>query len=225
MPSGMGKNMENEIINLNKYLKKPKKPVTAIIGGSKMDSKIKVINKLIKKCKYLVLGGGVANTFLKSKKIDIGKSIYEKKQINNAIKIQKEAKKHNCKIIFPSDVVISEKNKNLDINNINKNHQILDLGKETLDIIFGVINSSKTVIWSGPIGYFEKKPYDKGTNELANLINSKKTLISIAGGGDTIAAIKKNKKIQNFSFLSTGGGAFLHWIENFTLPGIEALKK
>jgi len=186
--------MENEIINLNKYLKKPKKPITAVIGGSKMNNKIKVINKLIKKCQYLVLGGGVANTFLKSKKINIGKSIYEKKQINNAIKIQKKAKKYNCKIILPSDVVISEKNKNLDISNINKNHKILDLGKNTLAIISDIINNSKTLIWSGPLGYFEKKPFDRGTNELANLINSKKKLISIAGGGDTIAAIKKNKK-------------------------------
>ena len=225
IPSGMGKNMENEIINLNKYLKKPKKPITAVIGGSKMNNKIKVINKLIRKCQYLVLGGGVANTFLKSKKINIGKSIYEKKQINNAIKIQKKAKKHNCKIILPTDVVISEKNKNLDISNINKNHKILDLGKNTLAIISDIINNSKTLIWSGPLGYFEKKPFDRGTNELANLINSKKKLISIAGGGDTIAAIKKNKKNQNFSFLSTGGGAFLHWLENFTLLGIEALKK
>jgi len=225
IPSGIGKNMENEIINLNKYLKKPKKPITVVIGGSKMNNKIKVINKLIRKCQYLVLGGGVANTFLKSKKINIGKSIYEKKQINNAIKIQKKAKKHNCKIILPTDVVISEKNKNLDISNINKNHKILDLGKNTLAIISDIINNSKTLIWSGPLGYFEKKPFDRGTNELANLINSKKKLISIAGGGDTIAAIKKNKKIQNFSFLSTGGGAFLHWLENFTLLGIEALKK
>ena len=122
-------------------------------------------------------------------------------------------------------MVISEKNKNLDISNINKNHKILDLGKNTLAIISDIINNSKTLIWSGPLGYFEKKPFDRGTNELANLINSKKKLISIAGGGDTIAAIKKNKKNQNFSFLSTGGGAFLHWLENFTLLGIEALKK
>ena len=118
-----------------------------------------------------------------------------------------------------------KKKKNLDISSINKNHRILDLGKKTLNMIYDIISNSKTVIWSGPVGYYEKKPYDRGTNKLANLINSKKTLISIAGGGDTIAAIKKNKKIQNFSYLSTGGGAFLHWLEKFTLPGIEALKK
>ena len=92
-------------------------------------------------------------------------------------------------------------------------------------MICNIISNSKTVIWSGPIGYFEKKPYDKGTNKLANLINSKKKIISVAGGGDTIAALKKNKKIKNFSYLSTGGGAFLHWLEKFTLPGIEVLKK
>ena len=225
IPSGMGKNMENEVNNLNKYLKKPKKPITAIVGGSKMNNKINLINTLVNKCKYLILGGGVANTFLKSKNFNIGKSIYEKKQIRNAIKIQNKAKKNNCKIILPLDVVISEKNKNLDISKINKNHQILDLGKNTLNVIFEIINNSKTIIWSGPVGYFEKKPYDNGTNKIATLINSKKKLISIAGGGDTIAALKKNKKIKNFSYLSTGGGAFLHWLENFTLPGIKALKK
>jgi len=225
IPSGMGKNMENEINNLNKYLKKPKKPITAIIGGSKMDNKINLINTLVNKCRYLILGGGVANTFLKSKNFNIGKSIYEKKQIKNAIKIQNKAKKNNCKIILPLDVVVSEKKKNLDISSINKNHRILDLGKNTLNMIYDIISNSKTVIWSGPVGYYEKKPYDRGTNKLANFINSKKTLISIAGGGDTIAAIKKNKKFQNFSYLSTGGGAFLHWLEKFTLPGIEALKK
>mgnify|MGYP003717938429 FL=1 len=207
------------------YLKKPKKPITAIIGGSKMDNKINLINTLVNKCRYLILGGGVANTFLKSKNFNIGKSIYEKKQIKNAIKIQNKAKKNNCKIILPLDVVVSEKKKNLDISSINKNHRILDLGKNTLNMIYDIISNSKTVIWSGPVGYYEKKPYDRGTNKLANFINSKKTLISIAGGGDTIAAIKKNKKIQNFSYLSTGGGAFLHWLEKFTLPGIEALKK
>ena len=190
-----------------------------------MDNKINLINTLVNKCRYLILGGGVANTFLKSKNFNIGKSIYEKKQIKNAIKIQNKAKKNNCKIILPLDVVVSEKKKNLDISSINKNHRILDLGKNTLNMIYDIISNSKTVIWSGPVGYYEKKPYDRGTNKLANFINSKKTLISIAGGGDTIAAIKKNKKIQNFSYLSTGGGAFLHWLEKFTLPGIEALKK
>ena len=108
---------------------------------------------------------------------------------------------------------------------MDKNHQILDLGSKSLFLISNIINESKTVIWSGPLGYFEKKPYDNGTNKIASLINSKKSLISIAGGGDTIAAIKKNKKYKNFTFLSTGGGAFLHWLEKFTLPGIEALKK
>ena len=92
-------------------------------------------------------------------------------------------------------------------------------------VISEIINRSKTIIWSGPVGYFEKKPFDKGTDKIASLINSKKSLISIAGGGDTVAALKKNKKIKNFSYLSTGGGAFLHWLEKFTLPGIEALKK
>ena len=115
--------------------------------------------------------------------------------------------------------------KEVSISKVEKNHQIFDLGKVSLWVISEIINKSKTIIWSGPVGYFEKKPYDKGTNKLANLINSKKKIISIAGGGDTIAALKKNKKITNVSHLSTGGGAFLHWLEKFTLPVIEVLKK
>ena len=225
LPSGMGKNMEKEIINLNKFLKKPKKPLTAIIGGAKMENKINLINSLLKKCKFLILGGGVANTFLKSNKFNIGKSIYEKKQLKNVIKIQKKAKKNSCKIILPTDLIVSGKPKLVDYFNVNKNHQILDLGNKSLFVISDIINKSKTVIWSGPLGYFEKKPYDTATNKIASLINSKKSLISVAGGGDTIAAIKKNKKYKNFNYLSTGGGAFLHWLEKFTLPGIEALKK
>ena len=227
LPSGMGKNMEKEIVNLNKFLKKPKKPLTAIIGGAKMENKISLINSLIKKCKYLILGGGVANTFLKSNKFNIGKSIYEKKQLSNVIKIQKEAIKNNCLIVLPEDLVVSENKttKEVSIYEVKKNHKIFDLGKVSLWVISEIINRSKTIIWSGPVGYFEKKPFDKGTNKIASIMNSKKSLISIAGGGDTIAALKKNKKIKNFSHLSTGGGAFLHWLEKFTLPGIEALKK
>ena len=225
LPSGMGKNMEKEIVNLNKFLKKPKKPLTAIIGGAKMENKINLINNLLKKCKFLILGGGIANTFLKSNKFNIGKSIYEKKQLKNVIKIQKKAKKNNCKIILPTDLIVSRKQRAVDYFNVDKNHQILDLGNKSIFIISDIINESKTVIWSGPLGYFEKKPYDNGTNKIASLIDSKKSLISVAGGGDTIAAIKKNKKYKNFTFLSTGGGAFLHWLEKLTLPGVEALKK
>ena len=225
LPSGIGKNMEKEIINLNKYLKKPNLPLTAIVGGAKMSSKINLINSLTKKCKFLILGGGIANTFIKSNNINVGKSIYEKKQLKNAVKIQKKARENKCKIVLPLDVVVSGKNKTLKISNVNNNDKILDIGNETILAISKIILMSKTVIWSGPLGYFEKKPFDNGTNKIASLINSKKFLVSVAGGGDTIAAIKKNKKIKNFSFLSTGGGAFLYWLENLTLPGIEVLKK
>ena len=227
LPSGMGKNMQEELFKLNKFLRKPKKPLAAIIGGAKMENKISLINALVKKCRYLILGGGVANTFLKSNKFNIGKSIYERKQLLNVVKIQKKAYKNNCLIVLPEDLVVldNKKAKEVLISDIKKNDQIFDLGKSSLLIISKIINSSKTVIWSGPLGYFEKKPFDKGTNKIAGLINSKKKIISIAGGGDTISALKRNKKYKNFTYLSTGGGAFLSWLENFTLPGIEALKK
>ena len=222
LPSGIGKNMEKEIFNLNKLLKKPKKPITAVIGGAKMGNKINLINNLIKKCNYLIIGGGVANTFLKSNKINIGNSIYEETQLKNVAKIEKNAKKNNCKIIYPIDVTISNKN-NINILDLKNNHQIFDLGKNTMQLIFNIVDISKTIIWSGPLGFFEKKPFDKGTNKLASYINSKKKIISVAGGGDTISALKKNKKFNNFSYLSTGGGAFLSWLEDYSLVGIDVL--
>ena len=128
---------------------------------------------VLKKCKFLVLGGGIANTFLKSNKFNIGKSIYEKKQLKNVIKIQKKAKKNNCKIVLPIDLIVSGKPQLVDYFNVDKNHQILDLGNNSLFVISDIINESKTVIWSGPLGYFEKKPYDNATNKIASLINSK----------------------------------------------------
>ena len=225
LPSGIGINLEKELYYLNKLLKKPKKPIIAIIGGAKMENKINLLKSLVEKSNYLILGGGVANTFLKSNNINIGKSIFEKNQLANVIKIQKNAKKKNCKIILPVDVVVSEKNRNIDILKINKNHQVFDLGKNTISEILKIINNSRTLVWSGPLGYFEKKPFDKSTNKIATFVNSKKKLVSVAGGGDTLAALKKNKNTKNFSFLSTGGGAFLHWLENFTLPGVDVLKK
>ena len=225
LPSGIGKNMENEILNLNKYLYKPKKPVIALIGGSKMETKIGAIKNLIKYCNCLVLGGGIANTFLKSRKINIGKSIWEKNQISIAKKIEKKALENNCKIILPIDVVVSDNSKNKDVNDVKKNEKIYDIGENSLKIILKKIDTSKTIIWSGPLGFFEKKPYDKSSNQLSRHINSKKKIICVAGGGDTLSAIKKSGQYENFSFLSTGGGAFLKWLEKFSLPGIEILKK
>ena len=137
-----------------------------------MGNKINLINDLIKKCKFLIVGGGVANTFLKSNKFNIGKSIYEKKQLKNVIKIQKKAKKNNCHIVLPIDLVVSGKQKVVNCFNVDKNHQILDLASKSLFLISNIITESKTVIWSGPLGYFEKKPYDNGTNKIASLINS-----------------------------------------------------
>ena len=127
---------------------------------------------------------------------------------------------------MPIDAVVSPKNKKVDIIKIKKNEKIFDIGIKTLEIILKKLNNSKTIIWSGPLGLFEKKPYDKSTNSLVKLINDRgKKIISIAGGGDTLAAIKKNKNFKNFTFLSTGGGAFLKWLEEYNLPGLKSLKK
>ena len=122
-------------------------------------------------------------------------------------------------------MVVSDNSKNKDVNDVKKNEKIYDIGENSLKIILKKIDTSKTIIWSGPLGFFEKKPYDKSSNQLSRHINSKKKIICVAGGGDTLSAIKKSGQYENFSFLSTGGGAFLKWLEKFSLPGIEILKK
>ncbi len=220
-----------EIHSINMVLNSKKKPTTCIIGGSKISTKLGVITTLINKVNNLIIVGAMANNFIKYKGNNIGKSLIEANSEKIIGEIYDKADKNNCKIVIPLDFAVSESvdgEANFkDFQDIKENDIILDIGQKTIKKINKVIDSSKTVLWNGPAGYFENQNFSKGTVSIAKKIseNTKtNSLISIVGGGDTISAIKNNKIDVNFTHLSTAGGAFLEYIEGKNLPGIEVLK-
>ena len=220
-----------EIHSINMVLNNKKSPVTCIIGGSKISTKIGVITSLIKKIDNLIIVGAMANNFIKFKGHQVGKSLVEANSEKIIQEILDNAYKNDCEIITPVDLVVSKTtdgNANFkNLNNVIENEMILDIGPETIKKIKEIIDTSKTVLWNGPAGYFENKNFSKGTISIAQKISDNtntSSLISIVGGGDTISAIKNNKLELNFTHLSTAGGAFLEYIEGKNLPGIEVLK-
>ena len=234
LPSFAGLNFVNEINNLNRFLIKAKKPNLAIIGGSKISTKIKVINHLINLFDSIIIGGAMANTFLSAKKFEIGKSIYEKKYTEIADEILMKAKKKNCKIVLPIDAVCSKKLENnisvikCDIDKIPINQMVLDIGEKTINLISSEIDRSHSVLWNGPLGAFEHTPFDRGSIEIANKIKKsfkELKIDSLAGGGDTLSAINLAKAKDGFNYLSNAGGAFLEWLEGNKSPGYLALEK
>ena len=220
-----------EIQSINMVLNSKKKPTTCIIGGSKISTKLGVITTLLKKVDYLIIVGAMANNFIKFKGNKIGKSLIESGSEKIIGEIYDKADKNSCEIVTPLDFAVSESidgEANLkSFQDIQENDIILDIGQKTIKKINKVIDSSKTVLWNGPAGYFENRNFSKGTISIARKIseNTKSNnLISIVGGGDTISAIKNNGIDVNFTHLSTAGGAFLEYIEGKNLPGIEVLK-
>jgi len=220
-----------EIHSLNMVLNSKKKPTTCIIGGSKISTKLGVITTLINKVDNLIIVGAMANNFIKYKGNNIGKSLIEANSEKIIGEIYDKADKNNCEIVIPLDFAVSESidgEANFkDFQDIQENDIILDIGQKTIKKINKVIDSSKTVLWNGPAGYFENHNFSKGTISIAKKIseNTKtNSFISIVGGGDTISAIKNNGIDVNFTHLSTAGGAFLEYIEGKNLPGIEVLK-
>ena len=233
LPSVAGNNLIKEIENLNKLLINPIKPKTAIIGGSKVSTKLPLLHNLIESFNTLIIGGAMANTFLLAQGYDVGKSLVEKYLINDAIDILNKSKKFKTKIILPIDLVCSNeindsKNINIvDINNVESDQMVLDIGRNTIKLIEKFLQSSKIILWNGPLGAFEYKPFDEGTNKVLNIIKditSSHNITTIAGGGDTIAAIKKANAENSFTYISTGGGAFLEWLEGKESPGVKALR-
>ncbi len=223
--------LKKEIDTINLILKEKKSPVTCIIGGSKISSKINVILSLIKNVENIVIVGAMANNFLAYRGFEVGKSLVEEKSSNIIHKIYSEAEKNNCNIVIPEDYKISKsfkgKAENREKNEINSDEIILDAGSKTIKLIKNIIDQSKTVFWNGPIGYFENKNFSEGTNSIAKKISDNtvnNSLISILGGGDTIAAINKSKLNLSFTHLSTAGGAFLEYLEGKDLPGLSVLK-
>ena len=227
-----GPALEKEIQSINFILKNKRKPVTCIIGGSKVSTKINILSSLLENADNLVIVGAMANNFLKFKNINVGSSLIEKNSENIIKKINDLAKKNNCNIVIPVDCNTSSnvdgKSTHKSLQDINSEDMILDIGKETLDIINKIIDDSNTVFWNGPAGYYENKNFSIGSLSIAKKIaeNTKsKSLISIVGGGDTIAAIKNTGLEKVFTHLSTAGGAFLESLEGRELPGIKVLEK
>ena len=223
--------LKKEIDTINLILKEKKSPVTCIIGGSKISSKINVILSLIKNVENIVIVGAMANNFLAYRGFEVGKSLVEEKSSDIIYKIYSEAEKNNCNIVIPEDYKISKsfegKAENREKNEINSDEIILDAGSKTIKLIKNIIDQSKTVFWNGPIGYFENENFSEGTNSIAKKISDNtvnNSLISILGGGDTIAAINKSKLNLSFTHLSTAGGAFLEYLEGKDLPGLSVLK-
>ena len=234
LPSCAGKLMEAELKALESVLGQPKLPVVTVIGGAKISTKIALLENLIEKVDYIIIGGAMANTFLFSKGFNVGRSLVEESLKPTALKILNKAEKYSCEVILPTDVIIAkELSKNTPRSVVPAaecpdNYMILDAGPKTVDNIKEYINNAKTLLWNGPLGAFEVSPFDQATN-LAAKFASERTknsdLISVAGGGDTVAALNKAGVAETFTYVSTAGGAFLEWLEGKELPGVACLTK
>ena len=228
--SYFGLQITEEINALKRITSEIKKPITLIIGGSKISTKIKIIKNLIKKFDDIIIVGGMANTMLKHTGSKIGKSIYEHDCENLIKEILEKSKAYNCQINCPIDVIVSKNlygtGKNKEIREIENDEMILDIGPKTILSIKKIINNSNTVLWNGPAGYFENSNFANGTKEIVKIITErtlKDKIFSVAGGGETVAAINKFNKFDSFTFVSTAGGAFLEFLEGKKLPGISAI--
>jgi len=233
LPKCAGFSFVAEINALNSIFNKPKLPLTALIGGSKISTKLELLNSLISKVDNLIIGGGMANTFLAAQGFEIGTSISESSMLKVAKSILDKSSEVGCKIHLPKDIVVADslkatKSETFRFDECPKAKMILDAGPNTVKNIESIVHSTETLIWNGPLGAFETKPYDNATNGAALIVaertNSGK-LISVAGGGDTVSALRTAGCAENFSYLSTAGGAFLAWLEGKSLPGINALEE
>ncbi len=232
LPPAAGLLMEGELHALDAALENPQKPVAAITGGSKISTKLNVLYNLVEKVGYLILGGAMANTFIYAQGGDVGGSLCEKDMKDEALKILEHAKENNCEIVLPIEsVVVSEIRVDADYEivpsiSIPEGKMAIDIGPNSVNDILEKIKDCKTLVWNGPLGIFEISPFDAGTNALAQAVAQRTKdgkLISIAGGGDTIAALENAGVCGDLTYISTAGGAFLEWLQGKPLPGIEAL--
>ena len=231
IPSFAGLQMETEINALKKITSEIKKPITCIIGGSKISTKIGIIKNLIPKFDNIIIVGGMANNIISYNGNNIGKSIKEEDCQIVIEEIFETSKNHSCSIIFPEDVLIgknmNDKSQVKELNEIKDDDLILDIGPKTIKKIRDIIELSSTILWNGPAGYFENPNFANGSHEIAKMIikkNKNKSIYSVVGGGDTIAFINQINALKNFDFVSTAGGAFLEYLEGKELPGIKSLK-
>lgn len=232
LPSCAGRLMQQELGALEAALGAPKRPVVAVVGGAKVSTKLDLLSNLIEKVDHLVIGGGMANTFLAAQGIDVGKSLCEHDLADTARAIMDKAASTGCEIVLPSDVVVAREfkagaeNDVVAANACPADAMILDAGPDAVARIEAVLANAKTLIWNGPLGAFEIAPFDAATNAAAQAaarLTREGTLTSVAGGGDTVAALNQAGAADDFTYISTAGGAFLEWMEGKTLPGVAAL--
>ncbi len=233
LPNGAGRLMEAELTALDKALGNPERPVVAIVGGAKVSTKLDLLGNLVEKVDKLVIGGGMANTFLYALSFDVGKSLCEKEMKDTAREIMDKAKAKGCEVILPSDVVVADEfiagaeASSVDIGEVAEDKMILDIGDESTKVVCDKIASCKTLIWNGPVGAFEVTPFDKATMAIAHHVaklTEAGNLTSVGGGGDTVSALKKAGILEKMTYVSAAGGAFLEWMEGKTLPGVAALE-
>jgi phosphoglycerate kinase len=233
LPAYAGRTMQAELDALGKALEAPTKPVIAIIGGAKVSTKIDLLENLVTKVDALVIGGGMANTFLHAQGVGIGKSLAEKDLTATALRIMEKAEASNCAIILPVDAVVAfhfaanSPSHAYGLDAIPAEGMILDVGPRSSARIHAAIDDAATLVWNGPLGAFEMTPFDRGTVQAAKHAAARtraKKLISVAGGGDTVAALNQAGVAGDFSYVSTAGGAFLEWMEGKPLPGVQVLK-
>ena len=233
LPAYAGRSMQAELDALTKGLEAPKRPVVAIVGGAKVSTKIDLLENLVARVDALVIGGGMANTFVHATGLGVGKSLAEKDLAATALRIIEKARDANCAIILPVDGVCAyefkagAENLTYGIDAIPEDRMILDIGSQSVERVNAAINDAATLVWNGPLGAFEIAPFDQGTvaaaRHAAERTKSGK-LVSVAGGGDTVAALNHAGVAESFTYVSTAGGAFLEWLEGKSLPGVEALR-
>jgi phosphoglycerate kinase len=233
LPSAAGRSMEAELKHLEKALGEPDRPLMAVIGGAKVSTKITLLENLVQKVDVLVIGGAMANTFLAAENFEVGKSLVELDHLKTAERVVRLAGDTGCVLMLPVDVVVAHKfeanapHKTVDIRHVGKTDIILDVGPKSLEAFGRRLASARTVVWNGPLGAFETEPFDIGTRSAARMVadaTKAGDLLSVAGGGDTVAALNVAGVAGDFTYVSTAGGAFLEWLEGQELPGVAALQ-
>lgn len=233
LPAFAGRQMEAELDALDKALGKPEHPVAAVVGGAKVSTKLDVLKHLVGQVDHLIIGGGMANTFLAARGVNVGKSLCEHDLTGTAEEIFDAAEKANCTIHLPYDVVVSKEFaanppslRTVNVHEVAEDEMILDVGPAASEALADVLKNCRTLVWNGPLGAFETKPFDTATMALAHTVaalTKEGSLVSVAGGGDTVAALNQAGVSGDMTFVSTAGGAFLEWMEGKALPGVAAL--
>ncbi|MGA7675080.1 MAG: phosphoglycerate kinase [Rhizomicrobium sp.] len=232
LPCAAGRSMQAELTHLQKALNDPERPLMAVIGGAKVSTKIALLENLVKRVETLVIGGAMANTFLAAEGKAVGKSLYEADQLDVARRVIALSVESGTALLLPIDVVVAKEfkagaaSRTVPVDQVAKDEMILDVGPATVEEFAKFLHNTRTVVWNGPLGAFETPPFDKGTVAAAKLVAARTKagqLLSVAGGGDTVSALNKAGVADDFSYVSTAGGAFLEWMEGLELPGVEAL--